>query len=85
MPPDDMVLGLSGVAYSSGSACNSSNPKPSHVLKAMGLDDQTARSTLRLGLGRFTTEDEVSLVIDKLLKMLEKAYGAKTPATARPL
>jgi cysteine desulfurase len=85
LPPDDMVLGLSGVAYSSGSACNSSNPKPSHVLKAMGLDDQLARSTLRLGLGRFTTDDEVSVVIDKLLKMLEKAYGAKSPTAARPL
>lgn len=75
LAPDDMVLGLSGIAYSSGSACNSSNPKPSHVLKAMGLEDQLARSTLRLGLGRFTTEHEVSAVIDKMLKMLGKAYG----------
>lgn len=75
MAPDDMALGLSGIAYSSGSACNSSNPKPSHVLTAMGLDDQLARSTLRLGLGRFTTADEVSMVKDKLLKLLEKTYG----------
>jgi cysteine desulfurase len=85
LPPDDMVLGLSGIAYSSGSACNSSNPKPSHVLKAMGLEDQLARSTLRLGLGRFTTDEEVSTVIDKLLKMLEKAYGSKGTAATRPL
>lgn len=69
---DDMALDLSGVAYSSGSACNSQNPKPSHVLKAMGLEDQLARSTLRLGMGRFTTEEEVEVVIDKLLKMLGK-------------
>ncbi len=85
LPPDDLVLGLSGVAYSSGSACNSSNPRPSHVLKAMGLDDQLARSTLRLGLGRFTTDEEVSVVIDKLVKMLGKAYGAKGTATVQPL
>jgi len=85
MPPDDMALGLSGVAYSSGSACNSSNPKPSHVLKAMGLDDQLARSTLRLGLGRFTSEEEVSVIIDKLLKMLAKTYGARALQGARPL
>lgn len=85
MPPDNMVLGLSGLAYSSGSACNSSNPKPSHVLKAMGLEDQLARSTLRLGLGRFTTAEEVRVVIDKLLKMLEKAYGGQSPGARSPL
>lgn len=71
---DDMALELSGIAFSSGSACNSSNPKPSHVLKAMGLSDALARSTLRLGLGRYTTEAQVAVVMDKLLKMLEKTY-----------
>lgn len=80
LPADDMALGLSGIAYSSGSACNSSNPKPSHVLKAMGLSDQLARSTLRLGLGRATSEVEVSVVLDKLLKMLAKAYGGESRA-----
>lgn len=74
MPPDDLALGLSGVAYSAGSACNSSNPKPSHVLKAMGLSDALARSTLRLGLGRFTTAEEVNIVIDKLVKVLSLCY-----------
>lgn len=69
---DEMVLGLSGIAYSSGSACNSGNTQPSHVLKALGLDDTLARSTLRLGLGRFTTPAEVRTVTDKLLKMLNK-------------
>ncbi len=77
MPADEMALSLSGVAYSSGSACNSSNPKPSHVLKALGLSDSLARSTLRLGMGRFTTAEEVSIVIDKLLKMLANTYGVK--------
>jgi cysteine desulfurase len=71
---DDMALDLSGIAFSSGSACNSSNPKPSHVLKAMGLSDALARSTLRLGLGRFTTQEQVDVVMGKLLKMLEKVY-----------
>lgn len=70
--PDDMILDLSGVAYSSGSACNSSNPAPSHVLKAMGLPPELARSTVRLGLGRYTTPAEVRTVTDKILKMLEK-------------
>jgi cysteine desulfurase len=79
MHADDMALELSGLAYSSGSACNSSNPKPSHVLTAMGVPEAMARATLRLGMGRFTTEEEVSTVIDKLLKMLAKMYGPKAP------
>lgn len=78
---DDLALDLSGIAYSSGSACNSANAKPSHVLKAMGVSDKMARSTLRLGLGRFTTAEDVRLVTDKLLKMLEKS---KSPAGAGP-
>lgn len=69
---DDMALEMSGIAFSSGSACNSGNPKPSHVLKAMNVPDTLARSTLRFGMGRFTTEDEVQKVTDKLLKMLGK-------------
>lgn len=71
--PDQMALDMSGVAYSSGSACNSSNPMPSHVLKAMGLTDAAARSTLRLGAGRFTTPKEMASVTEKLVRMLEKA------------
>ncbi len=69
---DEMALDLSGIAFSSGSACNSSNPKPSHVLTAMGVPPELARSTLRLGMGRFTSEEELQRVTDKLLKMLEK-------------
>jgi cysteine desulfurase len=72
---DDMVLALGGVAFSSGSACNSANAHPSHVLKACGLGDSLALATIRLGLGRFTTAAEVRTVTDKLLKMLEKTSG----------
>lgn len=79
MLADDMILHLSGIAYSSGSACNSSNPKPSHVLTAMGVPEAQARATLRLGMGRATTAEEVQIVTDKLLKMLEKQYGPRTP------
>jgi cysteine desulfurase len=78
---DEVILDLSGIAYSSGSACNSGNAKPSHVLKAMGLPDDLARSTLRFGLGRFTSEEEVRTVTDKVLKMLDKCYGPGKAAT----
>ena len=73
---DDMALHLSGLAYSSGSACNSATPKPSHVLQAMGLNDNLARATVRVGLGRHTTPKEVEAATDKILKMLEKTYPA---------
>lgn len=73
--PDDLALELGGIAFSSGSACNSSNPKPSHVLKAMGVSDDLARSTLRLGMGRFTTSEEVQVLAGKLLKLLAKKYA----------
>ncbi len=82
---EQMALSLSGIAYSSGSACTSGSAEPSHVLKAMGLADPLARSTLRLGLGRFTTADEVRSVTDKILKMLEKSYGSKAGFASRPL
>ncbi len=78
--PDELALDFSGVAYSSGSACNSSNPKPSHVLKAIGLSDTLARATIRLGLGRFTSPEEVQTVTSKLLKMLGKLYRSTTVA-----
>jgi cysteine desulfurase len=73
--PDDMILDMAGVAFSSGSACNSANPMPSHVLRAIGLDEKLSAATVRLGLGRFTTPAEVRSVTDKLLKMLEKTRG----------
>lgn len=82
---DEVMLGLSGIAYSSGSACTSANAKPSHVLKAMGHSDELARTTLRFGLGRFTSSEEVKTVLDKLLKTLGKVYGTSKVPQARPL
>lgn len=82
---DEIMLDLSGIAYSSGSACNSANAKPSHVLKAMGVADDLARSTLRFGLGRFTSPHEVQTLNDKVLKMLAKCYPSKSGVSARPL
>jgi cysteine desulfurase len=85
LAPDAMILDLSGVAYSSGSACNSANARPSHVLTAMGLKDDLARSTVRLGLGRSTSPEDVQTVTDKLLKMLRKTYSPNKLSRLRPL
>ncbi len=63
---DVLRSSLSGVAYSSGSACTSSNPKPSHVLTAIGRDPLLAKQTVRFGLGRKTTDQDIDLIISKL-------------------
>lgn len=53
------TLSSSGLAVSSGSACSAENPRPSHVLVALGRDEDQARASVRFGLSRFTTEGEV--------------------------
>jgi cysteine desulfurase len=64
-----LLAGLGkNVALSSGSACTSASMEPSYVLKALGLDDELAHSSLRLGLGRFTTEEEVEYAIGQIGK-----------------
>ena len=65
-----VLLDLAGVAVSLGSACAAGAAEPSHVLRAMGLGDEAARSAVRLSLGPATTEAEIDAVIDLLPRLV---------------
>ncbi len=61
-----LLLEIKELAVSSGSACTSANPEPSHVLRALGLDDDLTKASLRFGLGRFNTEAEIDFAIESV-------------------
>ncbi|MGA8160358.1 MAG: IscS subfamily cysteine desulfurase [Acidobacteriaceae bacterium] len=69
---ESLMMGLRDVALSSGSACTSAAIQPSHVLRALGLSEEAAHSSLRFGLGRFNTEEEVDFVAERLIDVVRK-------------
>jgi cysteine desulfurase len=69
---ESLIMSLTDLAVSSGSACTSASLEPSYVLRALGLNDELAHSSLRFSIGRFTTEEDVDHAIKRVHKAVEK-------------
>jgi cysteine desulfurase len=69
---ESLLMGINDVAVSSGSACTSASLEPSYVLKALGAGDDLAHSSIRFGLGRWSTEEEVDYVVEKLTTVVRR-------------
>ncbi len=69
---ESLMMGIKGLSVSSGSACTSASLEPSYVLRALGVEEEMAHTSLRIGLGRFTTEQEVDTAVADLVHQVTK-------------
>ncbi len=76
---DRLIAGLKGISVSSGSACSSASIEPSYVLAALGVPADLAQSALRIGLGRFTTAEEVDRAADEIAAVVEELRADAAP------
>jgi cysteine desulfurase len=82
---DSLLAALPDVALSSGSACTSATLEPSHVLRAIGLDDDVAHASVRFGLGRFTTEPDIDYAIERVAHEVKRLRALSPQYAARAL
>jgi cysteine desulfurase len=69
---ESMILAVKELAVSSGSACTSSSLEPSYVLRALGVDEELAHTSIRFGIGRFTTEEEIDYAVEVITRSINK-------------
>ena len=72
------MMNMQQVAVSSGSACSSVHPEPSHVLLALGISEEQARASLRFGIGRFNTEPEIDFSINAVAEAVTRLRTMRT-------
>jgi cysteine desulfurase len=84
---DQLLVGLADVALSTGSACSTASAEPSHVLKALGLSNEVARASLRVGIGRTNTREEMAWVANRLIELvgsLRQTRSSGSTVAGRP-
>jgi cysteine desulfurase len=69
---ESLLMGINDVAVSSGSACTSATLEPSYVLKALGVGEDLAHTSIRFGLGRFNTQEEVDYVTSRVIEVVQR-------------
>jgi len=69
---ESLLMGINDIAVSSGSACTSATLEPSYVIRALGVNEELAHSSIRFGIGRFNTEDDVTYVTDRVSKEVNR-------------
>jgi len=69
---ESLIMALKDMAVSSGSACTSASLEPSYVLRALGREDELAHSSIRFTIGRFTTQEEIDYVVDKVRHQVDR-------------
>jgi cysteine desulfurase len=75
-----LMMSMRDVAVSSGSACTSANPEPSHVLRAIGLNDDQTRASLRFGIGRFNTMEEIEFAVKSVIEAVQRLRAMSSVA-----
>jgi cysteine desulfurase len=69
---EGLMMGIKNLSVSSGSACTSASLEPSYVLRALGVEEELAHTSIRFGLGRFTTEQEIDYAVEQVVSAVKR-------------